>query len=89
MINKSEFNCLTIEPIAAFICNGTMVHGTSQISVQPRGMETISRPEGNMTTAVFSFKPKLVNLPIVLFDLPMPISDFQLQIANSKCKLQI
>ena len=73
MINKSEFNCLTIKPIAAFICNG---NGTSQISVQPRGMETISRPEGNMTTAVFSFKPKLVNLPIALFELPMPISDF-------------
>ena len=71
MQNKSEFNCLTIEPIAAFICNGT-----SQISVQPRGMETISRPEGNMTTAVFSFKPKLVNLPIALFELPEPISDF-------------
>ena len=75
MQNKSEFNCLTIEPIEAFICNG-MVHGTSHISVQPRGMETISRPEGNMTTAVFSFKPKLVNLPIALFELPMPISDF-------------
>ena len=60
------------------------------------GMETISRPEGNLylTTAVSSFKPVLVNLRILHYQCLLLISsclflisDFQLQITN--CQLPL
>ena len=36
IINKSEFYCLTIEPIAAFICNGIGTWYISDICSAPR-----------------------------------------------------